>query len=115
MLSSVEKKSKIETVVRTCRLIERMNRNNPDVSRSENLYIKMLTDYFTNIMNAKSNGKKLALHTVFIPAEILYAMDIVPMHGETSTWMTAIFTGESTDVLAESARMGLATEICSAH
>jgi benzoyl-CoA reductase/2-hydroxyglutaryl-CoA dehydratase subunit BcrC/BadD/HgdB len=115
MLDSIENKSKIETVVRTCRVIERMNRNSPDISRSENLYYKMLTDYFSNIKNAKSNGKKLALHTVFIPVEILYAMDIVPMHGETSTWMTAIFTGESSDVLAESARMGLATEICSAH
>jgi benzoyl-CoA reductase/2-hydroxyglutaryl-CoA dehydratase subunit BcrC/BadD/HgdB len=29
--------------------------------------------------------------------------------------MTAVFTGESRDVLAEAARMGLATEICSAH
>jgi benzoyl-CoA reductase/2-hydroxyglutaryl-CoA dehydratase subunit BcrC/BadD/HgdB len=115
MLSSIDKKCKIETVVRTCKVIERMNRNSLDVSRSENLYYQMLTEYFTNIMNAKISGKKLALHTVFIPAEILYAMDIVPMHAETTTWMTAILTGESSDVLAESARMGLATEICSAH
>jgi benzoyl-CoA reductase/2-hydroxyglutaryl-CoA dehydratase subunit BcrC/BadD/HgdB len=115
MLSTVGNKSKIETLVRSCRVIERMNRNNPDVCPSENLYYKMLTTYFSEIMNAKDNGKKLALHTVFIPAEILYAMDIVPMHAETTSWMTAIFTGESKDVLAESARMGLATEICSAH
>jgi hypothetical protein len=101
MLSSTENKSKIETLVRSCRVIERMNRNSPEVSPSENLYYQILTEYFTNILNARNNGRKLALHTVFIPAEILYAMDIVPMHAETTTWMTTIFTGESNDVLAE--------------
>ena len=95
MTGSVEKKNRIETLVRSCKVVERMNRNSPGVSKSENLYYQMLTEYFSNIMNAKSNGKKLALHTVFIPAEILYAMDIVPMHAETTTWMTAIFTGGS--------------------
>lgn len=115
MLSSARIKSRIETLVRSCQVIERMNRNSPDVSKSENLYYQMLTEYFSNILNAKKNGKKLALHTVFVPAEILYAMDIVPIHAETTTWMTAIFTGEENDVLAESAKMGLATEICSAH
>jgi benzoyl-CoA reductase/2-hydroxyglutaryl-CoA dehydratase subunit BcrC/BadD/HgdB len=115
MVSSLEKKSKIETLIRSCKVIERLNRNNPDTSPSEHLYYKMLTQYFTNILNARNSGNKLALHTVFIPAEILYAMDIIPMHAETTTWMTAILTGESSDVLAESGRMGLATEICSAH
>jgi benzoyl-CoA reductase/2-hydroxyglutaryl-CoA dehydratase subunit BcrC/BadD/HgdB len=42
-------------------------------------------------------------------------MDIVPMHAETTTWMTTILTGESSDVLESAARMGLAPEICSAH
>jgi len=115
MSSSTRIKSRIETLVRSCQLIERMNRNSPDISQSENLYYKMLTGYFANILNAGANGKKLALHTVFVPAEILYAMDIVPMHAETTTWMTAIFTGEASSVLSESAKMGLATEICSAH
>lgn len=115
MLSAVGKTSRIETLVRSCRVVERMNRNSPNVSRSENLYYRMLTEYFTNIRNTRDNGKKLALHTVFVPAEILYAMDIVPMHAETTTWMTAIFTGGSAEVLAESAKLGLATEICSAH
>src|SRR5512136_834948 len=98
MVSSANVKSKIETLVRTCRVIERMNRNSPNVSPSENLFYKILTEYFSNILKASSSGQKLALHTVFVPAEILYAMDIVPMHAETTTWMTAILTGESTDV-----------------
>jgi benzoyl-CoA reductase/2-hydroxyglutaryl-CoA dehydratase subunit BcrC/BadD/HgdB len=115
MLNETVKKNKIETLVRSCRLVERMNRNSPDVSPSGRMYYKMLSDYFGNIQNAARTGQPLALHTVFLPAEILYAMDIVPMHAETTTWMTVIFTGESADVLTESARLGLATEICSAH
>jgi len=111
----MEKTNKIETLVRSCSVIGRMNRHNPDVTESEKLYYNLLTEYFSNIMNARKDGKIVALHTVFIPNEILYAMDIVPVHAETTTWMTAIFTGESNDVLAESARMGLAGEICSAH
>ncbi len=115
MLNPNRIKSRIETLVRSCQIVERMNRNSPDTSHSENLYYQMLTEYFTNILNAKRQAKKLALHTVFVPAEILYAMDIVPIHAETTTWMTAIFTGAENDVLVESAKMGLATEICSAH
>jgi benzoyl-CoA reductase/2-hydroxyglutaryl-CoA dehydratase subunit BcrC/BadD/HgdB len=115
ILDSLERQSKIESVVRSCRIIERLNKNRTDVSQSELLNYRMLTAYFTRIMNAHREGKTLALHTVFVPSEILYAMDIVPMHAETTTWMTAIFTEGSADVLAESARLGLASEICSAH
>jgi benzoyl-CoA reductase/2-hydroxyglutaryl-CoA dehydratase subunit BcrC/BadD/HgdB len=96
-------------------MIEKMNRNRADITESERLYYKMLSSYFARIASAKAEHKPLALHTVFLPAEILYAMDIVPMHAETTTWMTTILTGESSDVLAEAARMGLAPEICSAH
>jgi benzoyl-CoA reductase/2-hydroxyglutaryl-CoA dehydratase subunit BcrC/BadD/HgdB len=107
--------SRIESLVRSCRVIEKLNRNRQEVSRSELLNYRMLTEYFTRVMNARKDGKSLALHTVFMPAEILYAMDIVPMHAETTSWMTAIFTQGTNEVLAESARIGLANEICSAH
>jgi benzoyl-CoA reductase/2-hydroxyglutaryl-CoA dehydratase subunit BcrC/BadD/HgdB len=96
-------------------MIEKMNRSRPDISQSEQMYYKMLSSYFGRIAAAGIEHKPLALHTVFLPAEILYAMDIVPMHAETTTWMTTILTGESSDVLEEAARMGLAPEICSAH
>ncbi len=115
MLNSLDHKSKIDTLVRSCRIVEKLARNRPDVSQSELLNYRMLTTYFTRVMKAHEEGKTLALHTVFIPAEILYAMDIVPMHAETTSWMTAIFTEGCADVLAESARIGLASEICSAH
>ena len=115
MPGEAEKKSKIDSLVRSVRMVERMNRNLPDLPKSELIYYKMLTEYFTSIQNARKNGRFLALHTVFLPAEVLRALDIVPMHAETTTWMTAIFTGESSEVLAAAAGMGMATEICSAH
>lgn len=115
MFDSEEKNGKIESLVRSIRIVDKMSRNRPDVPRSEVLYNKMLIDYFTHIRDARMEGKFLALHTVFLPSEILRAMNIVPVHAETTTWMTAIFTRQSADVLAAASGMGLATEICSAH
>jgi benzoyl-CoA reductase/2-hydroxyglutaryl-CoA dehydratase subunit BcrC/BadD/HgdB len=42
-------------------------------------------------------------------------MDIVPMHTELTAWMTALFTGNSADLLAASAEVGMAPEICSPY
>jgi len=83
--------------------------------RSDALYYKILGDYFARIMNAHEEGKLIGLHTVFLPPELLYALDIVPVHAETTTWMTAIFTRSGPELLAKASEMGLATEICSAH
>lgn len=110
-----EKKNKLEILVKSCRLIQRMNRARPDVMKSEVLYYQLLTNYFTNILNARNEGKPMALYTVFVPAEIFYAMDIVPMHAETTSWMIAAFAGDIGTLLSKAAELGLATEICSAH
>jgi benzoyl-CoA reductase/2-hydroxyglutaryl-CoA dehydratase subunit BcrC/BadD/HgdB len=79
------------------------------------MYYQMLTNYFTRLLNARENGDFVAAHTVFFPAELIYAMDMVPMHTETTTWMTALFTGECSDILEAGAQLGLATEICTPH
>lgn len=107
--------SKIDTIVRVCRLIMRMNRTRPNARPSEAMYYQMLTNYFTRLLNARENGDFVAAHTVFFPAELIYAMDMVPMHTETTTWMTALFTGECSDILEAGAQLGLATEICTPH
>lgn len=86
--------NKIKAIVRACRLIMRMNQARPDARRSEAMYYQMLSNYFTRLLNARENGDFVAAHTVFFPAELIYAMDMVPMHTETTTWMTALFTGE---------------------
>lgn len=115
MISPGQKKSKISAIIRACRLIIRMNRINPEARRSDVNYYRMLEKYYTRLLNARDEGRFVAAHTVFFPTEILYAMDIVPMHTEMTTWMTSLFTAESAEILAAGAEIGLASEICSPH
>ena len=109
------KKTHLDLLVRTFKMLARYNRSNPDAKQSESIYYQMMSEYYTNIINAHSAGKMIASHTVFFPAEILYAMDIVPMHSETTTWLDALFVGDPSDLLAKGAELGLAPEICSPH
>jgi len=107
--------NKIKAIVSACRIISRMNRNRPGARKSEMLYYQMLNNYFARLLNARQNGDFIAAHTVFFPAELIYAMDMVPMHTETTTWMISLFTGDCTDILAAGAELGLASEICTPH
>ena len=110
-----ENKNKIKAIVSACRIISRMNKARPDARKSEMMYYQMLNNYFTRLLNARQNGDFIAAHTVFFPAELIYAMDMVPMHTETTTWMISLFTGECADILAAGAELGLASEICTPH
>ena len=92
-----------------------MTQANPEPQKSETLYYKMLTNYYTHLLNAREEGKFMAAHTVFFPTEILYAMDIVPMHTEMTTWMMALFLSEQAKLLSAGADLGLVPEICSPH
>ncbi len=109
------RENKLNSIIRACRIIVKMNQANPEMRKSEAMYYQMLANYYTRLLNASKDGEFVAAHTVFFPAEILYAMDIVPMHTETTTWMISLFTGDSADMLAAGAELGLASEICSPH
>ena len=115
MAASETRSSKISAIIRACRIITRMSRANPDAPKSDVLYYQMLSDYYTRLLNAHDEGKFIAAHTVFFPSEILYAMDIVPMHTETTTWMIALFLGGQAEILSAGAELGLVPEICSPH
>jgi len=108
-------KNNLESILRACRLILRMSQGTADMSPSRNLYYNMLIKYFSRLLHAKENEDFIAAHTVFFPAELIYAMGLVPMHTETTTWMTALFTGECSDILAAGASLGMASEICTPH
>jgi benzoyl-CoA reductase/2-hydroxyglutaryl-CoA dehydratase subunit BcrC/BadD/HgdB len=109
------RENKLNSIIRACRIIVKMNQANPEMRKSEAMYYQMLANYYTRLLNARKDGDFVAAHTVFFPAEILYSMDIVPMHTETTTWMIALFTGDSADMLAAGAELGLASEICTPH
>jgi len=115
MIDSQPKKLKISLLIRTCRLLARMNKIRPEARKSETMHFQMLTDYYTRLQNACEEGQFIAAHTVFFPIEILYAMDIVPMHTETTTWLIALFLGEQDELLSAGAELGLVSEICSPH
>ncbi len=114
-MTSKTNATKVNSIIRACKLVLRMIESDPAARQSQKLYYRMLIAYFTRLRDASENGEFIAAHTVFFPSEILLAMDIVPMHTETTTWMTALFTGECTDILAAGASLGMATEICTPH
>ena len=87
MVSSAEK-NRIKTIVRACRLIARMSRG--DAFESQILYYQMLANYYDRLLKAQEEDNFVAAHTIFFPVEILYAMDIVPMHTEITAWMAAL-------------------------
>jgi len=106
---------KINGIIQACRVITKMNQARPDTPKSETLYYQMIANYYNRLLDAKEDGKFIAAHTVFFPAEILYAMDITPMHTETTTWMMALFMSEQAELLSAGAELGLVSEICSPH
>jgi benzoyl-CoA reductase/2-hydroxyglutaryl-CoA dehydratase subunit BcrC/BadD/HgdB len=108
-------KNKIDAILRACRLILRFSQSSPKVRKSQTLYYNMLIKYFSRLLQAHENGDFVAAHTVFFPSELIYAMGLVPMHTETTTWMTALFTGECSDILAAGSSLGMASEICTPH
>ena len=114
-MTTTEHRKDIDLLIRSYQLMARMNRLQPDARASQTLYFQLLEEYYTRVRNAHEEGKMVASHTVFFPAEILYAMDIVPMHTEMTTWLNALILGEQAEVLAKGAELGLAPEICSPH
>jgi len=115
LIVSQGKENKLNSIIRASRIISRMNQASTEARKSNTLYYQMMADYYTRLLEASKEGKFIAAHTVFFPAEILYAMDIVPMHTETTTWMISLFTGHSADMLSAGAELGLASEICTPH
>jgi benzoyl-CoA reductase/2-hydroxyglutaryl-CoA dehydratase subunit BcrC/BadD/HgdB len=113
MVSSQKKANKIGLLLRACRLLWRMNQSRDGARKSEAMYYQMLIDYYTRLLSAQDDGNFVVAHTDYFPAEILYAMDIVPMHTEVTSWMMALFAGDSADIISAGSELGLATEICS--
>ena len=115
MTTSEVKKNQIESLIRACKIVTRLNKNRPDVTKSELLYNQMLEKYFINAHVAKQQGGFVAAHTIFFPVEVLYAMGIAPLHNEVTTWTSALLLGNQMEFINAGAEAGLAPEICSPH
>lgn len=105
----------LDRVLRRLGLLERVNRESAGAWKYEAMYYQMLAKYFTRLFKAREEGNFVAAHSVFLPVEILYSMDIVPLHTQWTTWLMSILIAEYADVLSAGEDLGLATEICSAE
>ncbi len=108
-------RNKLKSIIRGSRRIARLTQKAFPERKSDALYYQMLDKYYERLINAHEEGKIIAAHTVFFPAEVIYAMDAVPMHTEATTWMITLFTGESSNIITAGNQLGLASEICTPH
>jgi benzoyl-CoA reductase/2-hydroxyglutaryl-CoA dehydratase subunit BcrC/BadD/HgdB len=85
------------------------------IEQSDEVWYELLAEYFRRIMTAKEEGKYIVGHTVLIPTEIFYAMDIVPMHLENTAAMISNVLNKFDDSFNAAKAFGLTPEVCSGH
>ena len=84
-------------------------------ARADELYYELLVTYHTRLKSAKEHGKKLIGHTIVVPTELIFAMDMWPMHLEGSSMTLAPVLGNFEEIFSTAKAFGMAPEICSAH
>jgi benzoyl-CoA reductase/2-hydroxyglutaryl-CoA dehydratase subunit BcrC/BadD/HgdB len=112
---TISENDRIREIVHAIKIIMRMQKAQPGFRKSEEAYYRMLSNYFNRILEAAGKGDFIAAHTVFFPAEIIYAMGLVPMHTESTTWTISLFTGKCDDMVSKGIELGMASEICTPH
>jgi benzoyl-CoA reductase/2-hydroxyglutaryl-CoA dehydratase subunit BcrC/BadD/HgdB len=105
--------TKYKKVVRLLEMLARMCRNQAD-RQAEWLYYSLLAESFRKVQQAMDDGKPVIGHTIFVPTELLYAMDIVPMYLEGTGEIMARMLGLD-DAFVAAKNAGFATELCSGH
>ena len=106
--------SKMEEARKTLQSIADHRRTRP-TNKSEELYYDLLAKYFGRVLRAKEEGKLLASTSDVFPAELLYAMDIVPFHLSMVTCATATMLKNQEEFLSAAKAFGLPPEVCSVH
>ncbi len=105
--------TKFDKVARILEMLARISRGQAN-RKGEWLYYSLLADSFRKVQRAKEEGKCVVAHTIFIPTELFFAMDIVPMYLEGIGEIMARMLGlEEAFATAKSA--GFGNEICSGH
>ena len=78
------------------------------------MYYDLLADCFRKVQTAREEGKYLVAHTIFVPTEFLFAMDIVPFYLEGMCEIMARVHGLEESFSAAKSK-GFASELCSGH
>lgn len=82
---------------------------------SDEAYYDLVIKYQKRIRQAHDNKEFIVCHTVLIPTEILFAMDIVPMHLDFTAGTMAILLRHYEEALSAARELGLPPEVCSTH
>lgn len=88
-------------------------------SGSENssggIFFRIMADYYESIHTARSHETPLVWSSLFIPIEILYAMDIIPFMVEQAVTAFIYEKGAIEEYTDVAARKGISQELCSVH
>jgi benzoyl-CoA reductase/2-hydroxyglutaryl-CoA dehydratase subunit BcrC/BadD/HgdB len=83
--------------------------------KADELYYELLHKYHQRVLRAAEQGNPIIAHTTLTPSEILYAMDLVPLHLENTAMAFPITLGRAEECLNVARSFGLTVEVCSAH
>ena len=106
--------TKLDGTIETMESILEHRRAHP-TEKSDEMYYEMVLNYLRRVRTAKEEGKYLVAHTIVIPTEILYAMDIVPMHLEFTSMTMTQCNKMYEEAFSAAKAFGFAPEVCSAH
>ena len=85
------------------------------VEESDTKFYELMAAYNRRALEAKGEGKMVVAHTVMVPNEILYAMDIIPfqLDNAANTMVTSLRNQE--EVFGIAKEFGFVPDLCSAH
>jgi len=106
--------TKLEELIQGLELGAQLERRRPDRVCDAVCY-ELLADYFRKAQQASEEGKYLVFHTITVPPEVFYAMDIVPLQLESVGTLASQIVRNFGDALSAASAFGLVPEVCSAH
>ncbi|MFQ5827188.1 MAG: 2-hydroxyacyl-CoA dehydratase, partial [Dehalococcoidia bacterium] len=106
--------SRFEEMIRVMESVAQHKRAR-SAEETDALFYELMADYNRRVLEAKEEGKWVVAHTVMVPNEIFYALDIVPfqLDNAVNTLVTSIKNQE--EVFAVAKEFGFVPELCSAH
>ena len=113
-MSQILQGSSYERAVATLESIYEHRKANP-TSPTDLLYYRLIAEYNRRILRAREEGQKVIAQTVYVPNELVYAFDLVPMVMENVSVTTSILLGAQEELLNTAKRFGLPPEVCSNH
>lgn len=106
--------TKFDEAISVLENIWKHKKANPQ-EKSDELYYRLVLKYMQGIQSARDEGKFIVGHTIVIPPEIFYAMDIVPMHLEGTSMLITQCLNSYDEAFNAAKGYGFAPEVCSAH